>query len=863
MSGRHHNNSQITLRQWAWRSFVTTILAPLLIVEIVLLSAYGLGSQINYNASIKTLNILAQRQMTDMVSDEARVLSTHFSALESQTELLADQALVSLKSKQDISEFEKNLYQYRSDGSVVLPKTSGHRASVYYSGFVSVGELEKEKMYRTTSLDPVLYSLVKNNSLVAQAYINTHDSMCRIYPQNDFAEFHVGFNMDIPTYNFYFLADNEHNPDRKVVWTEAYIDPVTSDWIISVIAPVYEGDRLEAVVGLDVMLTQLIEDALSLELPWEGGHTMLVNQDGGLIAASTVIRDLFPYSKKKADTTGGAYSLFMNPKTKHFASDISVASSGVLRIDEKYPRLIAWKYIPNINWWLVISAAEADIYAPAERVRSQAIRNGIGLVLGVLIFYSVFLLVLYKRSRSQISTITEPLAQLKQAIQRIMAGEYQQSFIFSQVTEIEDISKDTVKMGRVLGQNLQRLQEQDQALTDAREKEMRARVMVEARTTFMANVSHEIRTPMNGIIGNLDLITLDGMNTEQVDSIETIRRSANMLLTLIDDLLDGVKTQDGSFSLENISFNLKDNLLDIVHLFRAKAVSKNIELQADLDLEEPVVLGDPTRTRQVITNLISNALKFTSDGGVYLRVWRVNTLIHFEVNDTGIGIPEDRQTAIFNAFTQADVSTTRQFGGTGLGLTISAAIVKRMGGVLSVESQLGKGSRFSFDVEMPVANSLDPTSKLPDSYVATRFVELNILVAEDNLVNQKIVQRILSRLGHQSEIVNDGQEAIDAAVVGDYDLIVLDVHMPNLDGRDAAKKFRSLPKTRDVPILGLTAGVTTDDIYMNMKAGMDLVVGKPVTSNTLQEAISIVMTAKPAMNILNIDESSKTQSGDE
>ena len=361
-----------------------------------------------------------------------------------------------------------------------------------------------------------------------------------------------------------------------------------------------------------------------------------------------------------------------------------------------------------------------------------------------------------------------------------------------------------------------------------------------AKDEFLANVSHEVRTPMNGVVGMAELLMATPLSPEQREYTTTIAESARLQLVILNDILDSAKIDSGKLTLENLAFCPSDLLKDVWRAFHPIARKKGLRLELDLTDVLPVVKGDPLRVRQVLSNLVNNAVKFTQEGSIRITASAQGagdvTTITFSVIDTGIGIEPAAQANIFDKFTQADCSTTRYFGGTGLGLSICRRLVELMGGSICVESASGAGSRFSFFVRFPVAE-MAPERACSQPVINKLTATNPILVVEDNPVNQKVATAILRSFGLSVDLARDGLEGVEKCRAREYSAVLMDCQMPGMDGFEATRRIRS-ERGSAVPIIALTAAVASSDKKLAMEAGMDDFLEKPVQRRELAELLA-------------------------
>lgn len=406
--------------------------------------------------------------------------------------------------------------------------------------------------------------------------------------------------------------------------------------------------------------------------------------------------------------------------------------------------------------------------------------------------------------------------------------------VFLDVTERNQIAEELETYRLDLEK---RVQERTAELAEARQV---AEAASEAKSTFLANMSHEIRTPINAILGMAHLMRRDGLPPIQKERLQKLDRATKHLLRVINDILDFSKIEAGKMELEEAPLNLQTVLEEAVGMLADRAAEKGLRIEVEVPRIETPLLGDSIRLTQGILNYLANAIKFSENGLIkvsshLLREDAEQVLLRFEVEDKGIGIAQEKLGQLFAAFQQADNSTTRQYGGTGLGLAVTRRLAAMMGGTVGAESQLGEGSTFWFTALLRKGSVIEEvqSNALPVTHPAVSFSKRRILVAEDEPINQEIILEILSELGMAIDLANDGQEALELVQQKHYDLVLMDMQMPRLDGLTATRAIRTLPGMASLPIVATTANAFAEDRARCLAAGMSDFIAKPVEPEDL------------------------------
>jgi len=481
---------------------------------------------------------------------------------------------------------------------------------------------------------------------------------------------------------------------------------------------------------------------------------------------------------------------------------------------------------------------ELDLMKKREREADSAVQNTIVIVIGAsLLAVLLSLFVAIKVS----SSIIEKLSILVKSTNKVTHGDMEQQIEIKSQDEFGQLGLSFNKMVETLRNSINEMEKATQT-----------------KSEFLANMSHEIRTPMNGVLGMLTLLEQTGLNDKQEELVDTIRSCGDGLMVVLNDILDISKLEAGKLEIEQTPFQLRPCVDNCIYLLNSLSSQKGLVLDYEVDEKIPNgLLGDKLRVRQILTNLISNAIKFTHHGSVHLTInlmKKNNDIYHlkFTITDTGIGISEAEQEKLFKPFSQADSKTTRKYGGTGLGLVICQQLVKQMEGEIGVKSGSNQGSSFFFILPFKAVD-LDEKSSTEKIIINEKLAEdipLDILVVEDNRVNQIIATKLLNKLGYLPDLANNGQEALTALKLKSYDVVFMDMQMPVMDGIEATENIVKTYKANKPRIIAMTANVLSADREKCFSAGMDDFVGKPIVVEQLVAALSLCDRRKKSLHVV-------------
>lgn len=700
-------NNPIPIYRWIWKSYRNTAIIPLILVEFVFIGIYFMSNNWSQKETINYLSEDSKKQLIQISRQQSDIIENQMSSVSKLTEIYKEQTVKAILKPYNIQPKDAERLRYSSDGAYysVKDRDDGGLA-VFYSGIVPIGEKEREKLGNVLEMESIMKDILKADNLISSIYLNTFDSLNVIYPYFDVISQYPP-KMDIPQYNFYYEADYKHNPEKKVKWTDAYLDPAGHGWMASATAPVYNGDFLEGVVGIDVTVNTITNQIINLDIPWDG-YGVLVGKDGVILALPekgekdwgvTEITDHHYTEAIMKDTfKPDDFNLYKRENLNSFAKKVSENQEGISTISlNNKSNVVSWSTISDTGWKFLIIVPEANVYSKINQMKSTLFSLGLFMITGLVLFYCIFFYILSRKAKRMSYQISQPLLDINGVVERIGGGNYYQKIPRFHVKEFKDTATYLVNMGQQLGETNRKLIEAQKNAEEANS----------IKSQFIANMSHEIRTPMNAILGYTSLLKEKVNGEEEMKYIKNIEKAGDTLLMIINDILDLSKIEAGKIEFELEPVDIRKIINEIKEVFSFKLLEKKLDMSVTVDSDIPKVLMiDEVRIRQILFNLIGNSLKFTEAGFINISVSMENYQkelskldLNFEVRDSGIGIPEEQQIMIFEPFKQKNGQSNRKYGGTGLGLSIVKRFVEIMGGNIVVESRVNEGT--SFRVTIP------------------------------------------------------------------------------------------------------------------------------------------------------------------
>lgn len=601
-------------------------------------------------------------------------------------------------------------------------------------------------------------------------------------------------NYDYHNKNWYKYSINQFRNNKDKLWLNAHYRSLYSNVkpVISFSKPIKDyNNNVIGVIVVDWSIEN-IEDGIEKIKPTKNSKLILGSYDLNYI----VLNDKNLKPDKKIKKWSDYKPIFKKNPTKEVTFE---------QIKRENKSFIKFSTLLDNDIILMLNVPRDEIYASID------LSNKL-ICFFIIIFATISLIItLFLVSK----TLIKPLEVLNKNAKLIGEGNLDKKIEIKNKDEIDELANSF----NLMTQNLKKYIEKNSA-----------------KNIFVANMSHEIRTPLNGILGFLHLLETTKLDDEQKNYLKEIKNSSEILLTTLNDILDFSKAEANKITLEKTNFNLKD-LINDLNIYAKTNKNPDVEIISTFDEKIPEnVIGDVVRLKQVLLNLLNNAKKFTEKGYIKIETKLIekddnSVQIEFKVADSGIGIAKEKQQKVFEEFSQADDSTTRKYGGTGLGLAICNRIISLMGGRLNLDSEINKGSTFYFTLPFEIANNVASSENFIEEL---KIKSAKILVAEDNLVNQKLIKNLLNKLGLDCDIAQNGQEALNLFIKNRYDLILLDCQMPVMDGYSATLEIRKFEKENNlepVSILALTANAFKQDKEKCLSVGMDDVIIKPIDMN--------------------------------
>lgn len=979
---KRESRQKQSLMKWIWTSFLKTALIPLVVIELVFIGIYFSTNTWSKHETVTLLKNTVQAELSELSIQETSIIQNKLASITNATKLYREQTKLALHD-QDYTPDAEDMKRLRYSDEGIYYTTKNRKddgAAIFYSGYLPVGDVERQKVNKLLATQSLMKNIQQAEPMAASLYFNTHDSLNIIYPYFDVLKQYPP-RMNIPAYNFYYEADRKNNPSQEVTWTDAYLDPAGKGWMASAIAPVYQDDFLEGVVGIDITIDTITKEVLDFEIPWNG-YGVLVGKDGTILALPEQGEETWGLKELKGHSYSEAifqdtfkpevFNIYKRKDLNKLGELVKEKNKGLTSINlNNNVQLVSWSTIPETGWKLFVVVQEDNIYKDTNTMSKKLFEIGAFMIAGLIVFYMLFFLVLYRNSKVMSSNISKPLLQINDMANQIGKGNYYQKVPIFMVEELENTANQLSIMGfdfgkttehlkltkeelsqresdlqalvhsiddiimkidyhgiivnvwtndeknlfmpvsEIIGKNISKIFEgktaenfisfvklvderketfvleyslvlQDEEkwfqgrlspILDAgiysgmlsftarditRKKELEksliyAKEVAEkaslAKSEFLSSMSHELRTPMNAILGFSQLLEMD--NTEpltesQRDSVEEIIKAGNHLLTLINEILDLEKIESGKFAILMEPVEVDTVLDEVLSLIAPLADKRKIHIVNQLrDNQKMYLNADRVRFKQVLLNLMSNAVKYNNEeGNIIISCKYVNQDVRFSITDTGNGIKASELEVIFEPFHR--IIDDVNIEGTGIGLTVSKQLVELMGGTIHVESIEGEGSTFWIDFPLVEDEQMriDKELALAEGIPREVYGKQRILYIEDNPANLSLVQKIIStEQGIELRFAENGELGLALASDHTFDLILLDINLPGINGFEVFKRLRENHKTKDIPVIAISANAMPRDIEEGLKIGFYDYLTKPINvhefKNTLQKVLNL------------------------
>jgi len=697
---------KVAINRFISSRFFRAALAPLFVIEIALIVLYFSINAYNDNQTKGTLQTISKSHLQEIAIDQADKISEQLSSVTSLGHILQRETERFFKTPEFFStSVEPAVFDFAPNGVYYKLNNNGG-SSLFYAALFPIGDEEKKKAQESEALDHIYHHLYESNKNIVAVYFNTFDSMNRYYPFIEDCYKQFPSDMNIPEYNFYYLADANHNPDRKVVWTEAYLDPAGKGWMMSCIVPVYKNDFLEGVAGIDITIDKFINNILELRLPWEA-KAFLVDSRGTIMAMPTEVERVFGLTELHKYVYAGQVQqdTFKPEEFNLLASKIPGMAQTVSSLMKKQnnvedvvinsaPYFLSQATVAETDWKLFVLADKNKILAPALRLEKNSQRIGFMAIGVMILFYWLYFVYLFRNTGRMSAQLAKPVVAIVEASTRLARGDYNTQLADCGVEELDILSSSFETMA----QELQHLYADLESRVDERTAQLAA--TNDELKNFVYIASHDLREPLRKIsaFGNMVQKSLAGKITgDDAENIGFMIDGANRMTQMIEGLLAYSRVSAKAQSAEMVNLN------DIVKQLRELELSVLLEEKhTTIDIPQPLpeVDVDPVQIRQLMQNLIANGMKYQAKGNVpqitLTSKPAVDGMVRIEITDNGIGIKPEFQQAIFIMFKR--LHSKNEYEGTGIGLAVCKKIVERHGGQIGVESEPGKGSTFWFTV---------------------------------------------------------------------------------------------------------------------------------------------------------------------